>query len=463
MPEPLVCEDSDLAKLLEQVYSQPGARILYQDTVRRGGVLGFFAREVHRVAYEIVAPAAAELTGAQSDGLLDPQSDGLGDPPSDSLSAPAVSPTLAALLRTFDEAAGDRPGPSSKLVIAGQDRSAPEVEPATDGLADLLASTDAAESAANADGPAPDFAELLRRITLAGADDADASTPNPSNADFGKPDSGKPAARTPNVSKPNPSTTEASAADLPAAIPEPADTGRAVVTAIGRTDARGRLELLMQLRQIGVPVSLNPRSDTHSLYQALEDILAELPAPVEPPRQPGAVIAIVGESTPALRAAYTVAGKLRIPRRQIGIAGLSDESPVLADHCLISGPAEAARLRDELSNADTPAIVVIATDAVTADPADPWASQMLAALAPAAVWAVVDARWKTEDSRIHIDRLGPVDALVVHAAELSLSPASVWDLDLPLALLDGRSPTTFAWTGLLFRLLATDARHRATA
>ena len=57
MPEPLVCEDTSLTRLMETVQKTPGARILYQDTVRRGGVLGFFAREVHRVAY--VADAAA--------------------------------------------------------------------------------------------------------------------------------------------------------------------------------------------------------------------------------------------------------------------------------------------------------------------------------------------------------------------------------------------------------------------
>src|SRR3954453_22376633 len=51
MPEPLVSEDTSLTRLLETVYQTPGAQILYQDTVRRGGVLGFFAREVHRVAY----------------------------------------------------------------------------------------------------------------------------------------------------------------------------------------------------------------------------------------------------------------------------------------------------------------------------------------------------------------------------------------------------------------------------
>jgi hypothetical protein len=88
---------------------------------------------------------------------------------------------------------------------------------------------------------------------------------------------------------------------------------------------------------------------------------------------------------------------------------------------------------------------------------------MIAALYPTAVWAVVDARWKTEDSRAQLDRLGRVDALAVHSAQLSASPASVWDLDLPLGLLDGRAASTFAWTGLLFPLLRGAARHRASA
>src|SRR5436305_13732421 len=60
MPEPLVCEDSSLTRLLETVHKTPAARILYQDTVRRGGVLGFFAREVHRVAYVAEEQAVEE-------------------------------------------------------------------------------------------------------------------------------------------------------------------------------------------------------------------------------------------------------------------------------------------------------------------------------------------------------------------------------------------------------------------
>jgi hypothetical protein len=214
---------------------------------------------------------------------------------------------------------------------------------------------------------------------------------------------------------------------------------------------------------VGVPVSVNPRADTHSLYEALENILEELPAPAAPPRGAGEVLAIVGESGAALQAAHTCAAMLRIPRTQIRIAGLPEQAGAELDNPRISGQAEALRLRTELSRADLPSIVVVATDSTEAGADDPWAAEMLAALRPTAVWAVVDARWKTEDSRAELDRLGRVDALVVHSAQLSASPASVWDLDLPLGLLDGRAASTFAWTGLLFRLLRGAARHRASA
>jgi hypothetical protein len=60
MAEPLVSEDTDLQRLLAAVHSQPGARILYQDQIRRGGWFGFFAHEVHRIAYQL-PPAGDQL------------------------------------------------------------------------------------------------------------------------------------------------------------------------------------------------------------------------------------------------------------------------------------------------------------------------------------------------------------------------------------------------------------------
>jgi len=291
--------------------------------------------------------------------------------------------------------------------------------------------------------PAPphEFAALLRTLTEGEPAAAELTGGEPSAAEIAAAPLIDPAAEV--------------AADRPAP--------KSNVTTFGRPDARARLEMLMQLRQVGVPVSVNPRGDTHSLYEALESILDELPAPATPPRGAGEVLAVVGEYGPALQAAQTCAAMLRIPLNSIGVAGVPEHAGPSQDFAVISGRQEALRLRTELSRADLPSIVVIGTDATEAGAEDPWAAEMLAALRPTAVWAVVDARWKTEDSRAQLDGLGRVDALVVHSAQLSASPASVWDLDLPLGLLDGRAASTFAWTGLLFRLLRVGARHRASA
>ncbi|HEV2885864.1 MAG TPA: hypothetical protein VGX49_03045 [Jatrophihabitans sp.] len=432
-----MCEDSDLQRLLDTVHSQPGAEILYQDVVRRGGVFGFFAREIHRIAYRVTAEACtAEAGTAEAETAADPTDAGWAD----------------------------------TAVPAGE---LPE-------LADLLASVDALESAGSAEQhhaagsvvqplPQHDFAALLRTLTDGEAvtDGLIAAGPAADGLIAAEPAAAE-------VATAEPAGPVTASADLPAGpviaervtspwpLPEKPAT-KSNVTAFGRPDARARLDMLMQLRHVGVPVSVNPRADTHSLYEALENILEELPAPAMPPRGAGEVLAVVGESGPALQAAHTCAAMLRIPRNSIGVAGLPEHSDTELDYPWISGRQEALRLRTELSRTELPSIVVIATDATEAGSDDPWAAEMLAALRPTAVWAVVDARWKTEDSRAQLDRLGRVDALVVHSAQLSASPASVWDLDLPLGLLDGRAASTFAWTGLLFRLLRGGARHRASA
>lgn len=417
MPEPLVSEDADLQRLLQNVQSQPGAEILYQDSVRRGGLFGFFAREVHRVAYRLPSgESAGESTGAEA----------LGAPGED---------------RGAGSEATDSEASGSDFVAAAE---LPE-------LGDLLATVEAIESAGRHAGaetapevpqPSPDFAELLRQLT--DGEPVEAGDSRQGGGSAGVSEDPVPAV---------------SADRLVSPRPAPASN----VTSFGRPDARARLDLLMQLRQVGVPVSVNPRADTHSLYEALESILEELPQPVAPPRGAGQVLAIVGESGPALQAAHTCAAMLRLPRNSIAVAGLPEQSDGEIDYPSIGSRQQAMRLRTELSRTDSPSIVVIATDATEAGSDDPWAGEMLAALRPTAVWAVVDARWKTEDSRAQLELLGQVDALVVHSAQLSASPASVWDLDLPLGLLDGRAASTFAWTGLLFRLLRGDARHRASA
>jgi len=106
---------------------------------------------------------------------------------------------------------------------------------------------------------------------------------------------------------------------------------------------------------------------------------------------------------------------------------------------------------------------VLATAGAGLEPDDPWPATMIAALRPDAVWTVLDARWKVEDCRAHLARLPRTDALAVYAAELSGSPASVWELDLPVGLLDDRRPSDFIWLGMLIRLFGGSPRHRASA
>ena len=55
MAEPLLLEGADLTELVAGIRAEHGeaAQILYHDCVRRGGVLGFFAHEIHRIAYRV--------------------------------------------------------------------------------------------------------------------------------------------------------------------------------------------------------------------------------------------------------------------------------------------------------------------------------------------------------------------------------------------------------------------------
>lgn len=410
MPEPLVCEDTSLARLMETVHRTPGARILYQDTVRRGGVLGFFAREVHRIAYlpgDQPAGEGSDIDGSDIDG-----SDISGS-------------VIAGLEIAGDEHRSDVDGALADSPIAG-----------------LLAAAEAAEAAAatlrspDAEPAQPDFASVLAR----------------------------------HIAEPELVDQPASENERPAGKNErPAGENRqpakpiAEVTPLGPRgrDARNRLELLMQLRQVGVPISLNPVGSVQSPYEALEDILAQLPPAARLPYRAGQLIVLVGDGAAALRAARTVSRMQRLPLRSIITAGL--ETGVGGTLRRISSPDEAMRLREELADSVKPSVLVVATDGAGLGPDDSWPAEMITALRPDTVWAVIDARWKVEDSQVQLARLPQADALVVHSAELSGSPASVWEMGLPIGLLDDRRPYSFVWLGMLMRLLGDSSQHRATA
>jgi hypothetical protein len=405
MPEPLVCEDTSLTRLMETVNQTPGARILYQDTVRRGGVFGFFAREVHRVAY-------------------------LAEQPSQDVERPSR-----------DEPAAAETDPIAGLLAAAEAAEA------------RLRRTAGAEHAEQAEHAESDFAGVLRRYVS----ELEVSESEASKSEVGAQEV---SASELAESELQPTVTEPIG---PTAIKSNPGRANAEVTPFGGRgrNARNRLELLMQLRQIGVPISINPAGTVHSPYEALEDILQQLPAPARLPSGAGQLIVLVGDGAAAVRAARTVSRMLRLPLRSIVAAGV--ETGVGGSLRRISSPQEAIELRAELVTAATPSVLVVATDGTGLGPDDAWPAEMIAALRPDAVWAVVDARWKPEDSRAQLDRLPRTDALVVHSAALSGSPASVWELELPIGLVDDRRPYNFIWLGMLIRLVGDQPRQRATA
>ena len=526
MAAPLVSEDTDLDRLLATVAALPGARILYQDKVRRGGFFGFFAREVHRVAYQVAdgspAPAAAPPPVATVQPVAPVQPVAVASPAPTGADAGRVDlqSLFDELIRHADASDVGRPagevetGPAKILPgsVAPDDVAPDDVAP------DDVAPDEMAEDAPPAaPRSAADFASVLRAcaeqarlregllddepapatvaaavprplrpgvfeaapatvatpelasaavddlIAAVEADDAIEPTAQPvSAAQLESPAQPVSAAQAESLAGP-----ESPAGPFPVPHREPADTPPKLRAARGGV-ARARLEMLIELRRVGVPVGLNPRSDAQNVYSALDEIVEELPEPPPTPSAPGELLALVGELTPTLRVAQAAAEMLRIRLGDVRIAGLANHPVELlvgvepdpdGERASIDSPQAALRSRRAYAASDTVSLVVVATDAVEQPADEAWLREMIDALDPTAVWAVLDATRKTEDNQAELDRLGRVDALAVHGARRSASPASVWDLELPVALLDGRPATPAAWAALLFGLLRPDRRR----
>jgi hypothetical protein len=75
-------------------------------------------------------------------------------------------------------------------------------------------------------------------------------------------------------------------------------------------------------------------------------------------------------------------------------------------------------------------------------------------LVPDRLHLVVDAGRKSTDVRRTIAEVGPAQSLFVTGAARTASPASVWELGVPVELIDGRPASTGAWAALLLDALA---------
>lgn len=205
----------------------------------------------------------------------------------------------------------------------------------------------------------------------------------------------------------------------------------------------GRLTLRRKLLELGVPLEQVPTNTPHP-YAAVESLVEHWDTSYPIPTAAGEVLILAGPSADISAVRDSLVGAQYFANSQVWgyrMSAITAERAIMsADHA----EQLTRQWRDESSPA---ALVLVATDQIPS-----WASgprAIIDALAGNSVWAAIDATRKTADSRAFIDRLGTVDALMVTGSTESGSPATIWELERPVAFIDGHASSDSAWAVLL--------------
>jgi hypothetical protein len=224
-------------------------------------------------------------------------------------------------------------------------------------------------------------------------------------------------------------------------------------TAPTPADSRLPLTLRRQLAELGAPIDW-VAAESGDRYRVVQRLVSRLPEAPAPPTGAGQLLALVGPAAAALRAAESLRARMRLRAENVWSAGCP-EGAVPVERTFTDARQAAVVAAELRGAAPVPTIVVIATDDPDGDSGqDEWAGAILQALAPEASWVLVDATRKSSDTRATLRAIGTPDALVVTGAARTASPASVWQLGAPVAMLDGRAATAGAWAVLLLDKLA---------
>ncbi len=203
----------------------------------------------------------------------------------------------------------------------------------------------------------------------------------------------------------------------------------------------------------------------------LVDLFCRLPAPPPLPRQPGAVVAVVGPPGTLTAAASAVAVELGCEGQPPLVVGMGTDGQLDSGRQPALAPATGPRPRrttPETAAAVDPdravaAVdirrrtgqpVVVAIESAMAGPSRTAAAHTLARLRPDAVWGVVDALVKPEDVAAWATGLGGLDALVVRNLAATVSPAAVLRTGVPVAWLDDQPATPERWAAAVGDLVA---------
>jgi hypothetical protein len=428
----LVYEGTDLEALIQQVLDQHGpAKIRPPERRRKGGFLGFFAREVYTIE---VDPGDAPAVDTAVDGLVNGSAArglaALLDETEDELElSAAASPQTASPPATV--------AVSSPAPAAGPPATKPFEGRSFDEVLTEVASSLGEEPGTYRPGPA-----TMRRITP-----------------------GRPAA----PARPTPElpTNEPPAAERPAAERPATDERGPVVPAawpIGPPDRRTAAWAAAQsglLVMAGFPEWLLPAAaddvtgdvtaSAPAGARSLEEAFAAVPAPRPLPRTPGSLVAVVGEGRAATQVARSVAAELGVRPSEIAVAALEGTTRSRRPGYRVQTPDEAADLSAGWRR-DGVGVVVVHASPAEADRC--WAREMLRAMRPSCVWGLARASTKPEDVGRWANDIGGVDALVVGEVAGTVTPAAILSAGIPVARLDGEPATPERWADVVAALAA---------
>ena len=400
-------EGPDLDALLAELDAQYPGRVQVVEVLhpREGGVLGFFARQRVGVHYRLTDGPAARPAAAPS----------------------SVTEPIPAEPRGVRRATAPA-GPLDRVRTDHRPDHRPDDRP--DDLPDSAGAEFARLLAELAVRTATERRAADRATTVSAPDWAPVTTP---------PSSGSRAV-----------APAAPGSDPLPPLTAPPTAAPATAPGDGPTRHATRLALRRQLVEVGVPVDQVPADAPHA-YAAIEDLTRRLPKPPVPPTGPGRILVIAGPAD-AVRAAAeaVVAGAAIDPDRVWAHCGPADLVPARR----VIGSAADARSMATAARGATggPTVVVVATGSGPVWGDSPAA--VIAALQPDAVWAIVDATSKPADTRRALGSLGSPDALIVTNADRTTSPATVWELGIPIAMLGDRPSSGPAWAVLLLEALA---------
>jgi hypothetical protein len=426
----LLLEGDDLEQLLTRVRAEygPDATVVRAERVRTGGIAGFFARERFELTIEV--PERGPLGGWARSGR-----GALGG----QRSRPEAT-GIDALLDAADAAErGEQPLALPAPVPAG-----PQLSTGRDTFASVLDSVRSMAGAVPLEGvvePAVPPVPQVPDATASGSP-ADAVPTVPGTAALPG-TSALPGAPEPPSNAPAPG-----GAFAPITAPTVPVTSSSVVL---RPPGAGTADLLA----LGVPARLMGEAVPGPV--PLSDLLRAVPNPPLLARIPGSLIAVVGDTATVLATARQMASRLGLQETDVVLAGDLEAIPGFGRR--VQTAAAARRFRDRATADDGVMVVAIG---VGSEPADvDRGAEVLEALAPDQVWAVVDARSKPRDCvrwLVDVGRGRRVDALAVANVFATEQPGTVLDLGVPVGWVDGLPATRVTWAAVLSRRLGDDAR-----